>query len=82
MYKIRKENIEELKEGKTITYLANLTGYTRTYINSIFCGKTLIEEDTAKKILIPIIKESYKLNQKYEKYGIKTMIEHFYKKIE
>lgn len=81
MYRIRIENLEELKEGKTITYLSELTGVPRTYLNSILSGKILIEEDVIKKILIPICKESFKLNEKLETYGIETMIEHFFRRI-
>ena len=82
MYKIRSENLEELKEGKTITYLSELTGYARTYLNSILKGKILVEKSTTIRILVPICKESTKLSKKMEQYGIQTMIEHFFKKIE
>lgn len=81
LYRIRSENLEELKEGKTILYLSRLTGYARTYLNSIFTGKMLVEDQTAYKILKPICKESFKLNQKMEKYGMDAMISHFFKKI-
>ncbi len=81
MYRIRSENLEELREGKTVTYLAQITGIPRTFLNSVLKGTILIEEDKVKKILIPIFKESLKLNEKYEKYGIDTMIQHFFRKI-
>ena len=81
MYRIRLENLDELREGKTVLYLSRLTRYARPYLNSIFTGKILIEEETAKKILLPILKESRKLNEKLEKYGTETMIQHFFKKI-
>lgn len=81
MYIIRNENLDELKEGKTIKYLATIVGYTRPHLTNIFNGKILIDEKTIRKILIPIFKESLKLNEKYEKYGIETMIKHFFKKI-
>lgn len=82
MYRIRLENLDELKEGKTISYLANLIGYARPYLNNILTGNILVEEKTAKKILIPIFEESRSLYQKYELYGIDTMMKHFFKKIE
>lgn len=81
MYRIRLENLDELREGKTVLYLSRLTHYARTYLNSIFTGKILIEEETAKKILIPILEESRKLNNKLEKEGIKAMINYFFEKI-
>ena len=82
MYRIRLENLDELKEGKTISYLANLIGYARPYLNNILTGSILVEEKTVKKILIPIFEESRSLYQKYEFYGIDTMLKHFFKKIE
>jgi len=79
MYRIRSENLDELKEGKTVTYLSQITGFPRTYLNRVFTGTMLIEEERIPKLLIPIFKESLKLNEKYEKYGIDTMIQHFFK---
>jgi len=79
MYRIRLENLEELKEGKTITYLSKLTGYPRTYLNRVLKGNFLVEEETAKKILKPICSESKKLNEKMNLYGIDTMVQHFFR---
>lgn len=82
MYRIKLENLDELREGKTISYLSKLTSYARPYLSTIFSGKILIEYNTAVKILMPILQESRKLNEKLEKYGIETMVQHFFKKIQ
>ena len=81
-YIIRKENLYELKEGKTDVYLSSITGYTRQYLSEIFNGKRNIDNKTIEKILKPIFAESVKLKNKYEKFGMDTMIYHFFKKIQ
>lgn len=78
---IRPENLYELKEGKTDVYLSTITSYTRQYLCEIFKGKRCIDRKIASKILEPIFLESVKLKEKYEKYGMDTMIEHFFKEI-
>lgn len=81
MYRIRLENLDELREGKTIIYLAKLIHCSRPYLNSVFTGKNLIDDQKAYSIIQSICKESYKLNQKLEKYGMDAMISHFFKKV-
>lgn len=81
MYRTRLENLDELREGKTIVYLAKLIQCPRQYLNSVFTGKILIDDQKAYTIIKSICKESYKLNQKLEKYGMDAMISHFFKKI-
>lgn len=81
MYTIKKFNLYELKEGKTDVYLSGITGYTRQYLSEIFNGKRNIDRKTVEKILVPIFAESVKLKEKYERFGMDTMIQHFFKKM-
>lgn len=81
MYRIKLENLDQLREGKTIVYLAKLVRCSRQYLNSVFTGKALIDKQKAIKILEPICKESYKLNLKLKEKGIDAMINYFFKKI-
>lgn len=81
IYTIKKANLYELKEGKTDVYISGITGYTRQYLSEIFNGKRNIDRKTVEKILVPIFAESVKLKEKYERFGMDTMIQHFFKKM-
>lgn len=80
-YIIISEKLLELKEGKTDVYLSTITPYTRQYLNEIFKGKRCPDKKTLIKILEPMISESVKLKEKYEKYGINKFINYFFKEI-
>lgn len=63
MYRIKKDKVEELKEGKKTVYLSNLTGYTRQYLTYIFRGTLFVTKPTAEKLILSVAKESIKINE-------------------
>lgn len=83
MYKIRKDRLEELKEGKSTVYLAKLIGYTRQYLTYIFRGTLFIGRDTAEKLITRLAKESLKINKMVQEADdINEVIEYFFEKQE
>lgn len=83
MYRIRKDRVNELKEGKTNVYLEKLTGYTKVYLSNVFRGATFIPKDTAEKIIRELATESIQLHERIEKSkNIEEVIEYFFKKDE
>lgn len=81
-YTIKEEKLDELKEGKTNIYIAQKTKYSRQYITYIFKKQLKINEATAIKILMPLAKESVKLNKMLKDEGIDYMINYFFKEEE
>lgn len=77
-YTIRKEKLDELKEGKTNDYIANLTHYSRQYISYIFNKQIKINDATAIKIIMPLARESIKLNMMIGNHGIDYAINYFF----
>lgn len=83
MYRIRKEKVDELKEGKTTVYLSGLTGYTRQYLTYIFKGALFITKPTAERLILSIAKESVKINEMVkDANSIEDVINYFFKKDE
>lgn len=80
-YIIKSEKVYDLKEGKTDTYLATITPYTRSYLNEVFKGRRNIDKKTAEKILEPICKESVKLMNMNKEKGMDFVIDYFFKEI-
>lgn len=80
-YIIDLSKTNELKEGKTDVYLSTIIPYTRQYLNEIFTGKRCSDKKTLSKILKPMIAESVKLKDKYEKDGLEKIIDYFFKEI-
>ena len=78
-YIIRKEKLDELREGKTNSYIAKITGYSRQYITYIFKGQIQINPATVIKILMPLAKESIHLNNMLKEQGIDFMADYFFK---
>lgn len=81
-YLIREEKLDELKEGKTNSYIAEKTNYTRQYITYIFKQQIKINDATVIKILRPLAKESVKLSKMLKEEGIDYMINYFFKEEE
>lgn len=81
-YKIRQEKLEELREGKTNSYIAKITNYSRQYITYIFKQQMKINSATTIKLLMPLAKESIKLNKMLNKKGIEYMINYFFEEEE
>jgi len=81
-YKIREEKLNELKEGKMNSYIAQITKYSRQYITYIFKGQIKINAATVIKIIMPLAKESIKLNEMLKSNGIDYMINYFFKEEE
>lgn len=81
-YKIRQEKLDELREGKTNSYIAKTTNYSRQYITYIFKQKIKINSATTIKLLMPLAKESIKLNKMLKEKGIDYMINYFFEEEE
>lgn len=73
MYIIKEENKEELKSGRTFTYISKVTGLTDRYIKSVFSGEKC-KKITA--IIIILVKHTIDINspemQKYLDYYFET----------
>ena len=82
-YRIRKDKKDELKNGRTITYLSNLCGCSRVYLSYIFNGyaKRKASKDIIKKIIIGISKDSIRINKRLEDSGIEETIKYFFEEI-
>lgn len=81
MYIIRQENLEQLKAGRTVKHLANITGFSYTYLNEVFNGhRCLLKEESLMKILEPICSENVELKELLEQ-GNKHVILYFFKEI-
>lgn len=51
MFIIRREKAEDLKQGRTITYLAKQLSIPRPTLTNIMNGRVTIREEVAEKIL-------------------------------
>lgn len=78
MYRIKLDKVEELKNGRSIKYLADITGYTREYMSNILTGKRLLEEKGMKKFLIPICEEIVNLKIKLDNEGYEEVVKYFF----
>ena len=81
-YSIRKEKLEELKEGKTNTYIAEITNYSRQYITYILTNELKINIKAVINIIKPLANESIKLNKMLKEKGIDYMINYFFEEEE
>lgn len=81
-YSIRKEKLEELKEGKTNSYIAEITNYSRQYITYIFTNELKINIKAVINIVKPLANESIKLNKMLKEKGIDYMINYFFEEEE
>lgn len=83
MYRIRKDRLEELKEGKTTVHLASLIGYTRPYLTYAFKGTLFVTDYMAEKIIRGIAQESIRINKMVQEANdIHEVIEYFFEKQE
>lgn len=80
-YRIRQERVEELKEGRKNTYIADLTNYSRQYLTYIFRGNKEINESAILNLINPLIQQSTKLTKMYEENGLEYMINYFFEKV-
>ena len=79
-FRMRKAKIEELKEGKTVAYLAEKIGRSRQYLSPVFNGMLSIDEQLAKHILETIGKESININNIIKQKGIDAALFIFFEK--
>lgn len=79
-YTIKKEKADELREGKTISYIANKIHYSRQYTSYIFNGLIKINEATIIKMLSELAKESKNVNDMLNEKGTDFAINYFFKK--
>lgn len=78
-YTIREDKRDELREGKTISYISNKIHYSRQYTSYIFNGLIKINVATIIKILFELAKESNKINDMLNKKGNDFTINYFFK---
>lgn len=74
MYKLKKENKEELKAGRTLTYLSSKLGCTLSHLSLIFCQKRTCNKSSA----IAIISICNKINED----DIEEKIDYYFDKVE
>ena len=79
-FRLRKAKIEELKEGKTIAYLAEKVGKSRQYLSPVFNGILSIDENLAKHILETLGKESVNISNLIQQKGIDATLFIFFEK--
>ena len=79
-FRMRKEKIKELREGKTVSYLAPKIGRSRQYLAPVFSGNLSIPESLAKQIIETIGKESIHINKLIESNGIEKTLFLFFEK--
>lgn len=79
-YIIKQEKTNELREGKTISYIAKKIHYSRQYTSYIFNGLIKINESTIIKILFELAKESKNVNDMLNEKGNDFAINYFFKK--
>lgn len=77
-YMINSQKVNDLKEGKSETYLSTKIPYSRMYLNEVFKGRRNVDRNTAQKILEPMCKESVKLKDMYDAHGIDYVINYFF----
>lgn len=70
MYIIRKEKVNDLKQGRTVIYLADKIGITRPYLSAILNGRVNASQEMAEKIIATCFLV-----------GPRPQIEDFFKKI-
>jgi len=80
-YTIKQEKLNELKEGKMNSYIADLTHYSRQYITYIFKGQIHINLSTAIKIVSALATESIKLNKMINEQGKLPTVEYFFEEV-
>ena len=79
-FRLRKAKIEELKEGRTIAYLAEKVGKSRQYLSPVFNGMLSIDESLAKHILETLGKESVNISNLIKQKGIDATLFTFFEK--
>lgn len=77
-FTIQEDKLEELKLGKTNTYISKITGYSRQYLTYIFRKQIKINSSTAVNIIMPLSRESTKLGQMLKEKGLNYMIDYFF----
>ena len=80
-YQIRKEKLDELKEGRTATYIAEITGYSKVYINYAFSGKKYISYLCALNIIRKLGNTSIFISQMIQEHGIKYAVNYFFEEL-
>lgn len=81
-YRIKLHKVEDLKEGKTVNYIVNLTGYSRQYFSDVINGKYYINKKTAERIILSLAKESIKISNMIKLYGLERTIENYFEKVQ
>ena len=76
--KMKKNKVDEFKEGRTVGNIAKKVKYSRAYISYLLNQQIAINEATAIKILMRLSEESLKLNRMFNENGIDYMINYFF----
>lgn len=80
-YKIKKEKIKELKEGKSNVHISKITGYSRQYLSRLFNSKEHFTEKTVLNVLSSLAIESNRINTMLIKNGMEETIKYFFEEI-
>lgn len=80
-YRIKEERRKELQDGRTLLYIADLSGYSRQYITYVFNGKMLATKESAIKILRSIADNSLSLTIRINQQGIDEVLNYFFEKM-
>jgi hypothetical protein len=79
-FRLRKNKVADLKEGKTDVYLAPKIGRSRQYLSSVFNCTLSINKSLAIHILETMAKESIKLNKEIGNMGIEKVLFLYFEK--
>ena len=82
-YKIRTDKKDELKNGRTITYLAQICGCSRSMLSYAFNGSKIrqLSQELALNIITEISKESVSVKNKIDELGIEGALDYYFEKI-
>lgn len=83
MYKIKKENKEELIGGRTCKYLAKLCNTSRTHLNYLLTDypKRQFSKKFIERIITNIATESVPVKERLEKDGLEETIKYYFEEI-
>lgn len=82
-YRIRSTRKDELKNGRTMTYLVKVCDCSRSTLSYAFNGSKIrqMSKELALKILIGLSQESVAVKDKIDKLGIDGALDYYFEEI-
>lgn len=80
LYLMKTKKLDELKEGRTITYLSSIIKISRPILTDILNGKVYISKTIARRIVLQSSKNSINLQNKMKNKTEDEKIEMFFQK--